>query len=110
MGRIRTSTWILTVIFLVAFIAYLFVKPTPAVTVQHAPARREHSVTRTPVPRTPLPGVPSSSPSPHVKASSSPSHSGSPSPSGSPSRSGSPSPSGSPSAPAAAQPASTPAS
>jgi len=57
MRRIRTSTWILTAIFLVAFVAYLFVKPTPAVTVRHAPARREHSGTPAPTPRTPLPGV-----------------------------------------------------
>ena len=107
MRRIRTSTWIVTVIFLVAFVTYLFVKPTPAVTVRHAPARQEHSVTRTPAPV-----VPSSSPSPspHVKASSSPSHSGSPTPSGSPSRPTSPSPSGSPSAPGSTQPAGPPAS
>ncbi len=110
MRRIRTSTWILTAIFLVAFVTYLFVKPTPAVTVQHYPARSEHSVSRTPVPGTLRPGTrsasPSSrpSPSPRIPASRSPSHSGSPAPSGSPS------PSVSPSAPGGAQPASSPAS
>ena len=98
MKRIRTSTWILTAIFLVAFVTYLFVKPTPALTVQHSPARREHSVSRTPAPRTPLPGTRSASPgpSPRITPSRSPSPSGSPAPSGSPSRSGSPSPSVSP--------------
>jgi hypothetical protein len=104
MRRIRTSTWILTAIFLLAFVTYLFVKPTPALTVQHSPARHEHSVDRTHVPGTPLPSIRSASPS------SSPSPSPHITPSRSPSRSGSPSPSGSPSAPGSTQPASTPAS
>jgi len=108
MRRIRTSTWIVTVIFLVAFVTYLFVKPAPAVTVRHSPARQEHSVSRTPVPGTPLPSTrrasPGSSPSPHITPSRSPAPSGSPTPSGSPS------PSVSPSGPGSAQSAGTPAS
>jgi len=78
MRPIRTSTWILTAIFLAALVTYVLVKPTSAATVSHSRAR-QHSATRTSAPRTPLPGAPSASPSPsptpspHSTATSSPS-------------------------------------
>jgi hypothetical protein len=58
MRRVRISTWVLTVVFLAALVAYLLVRPSSASIIHNplGPARNAHSTSPAPLP--PLPGSP----------------------------------------------------
>jgi hypothetical protein len=74
MRRIRISTWVLTVIFLVALVAYLLAKPSSASIIGgHHVVHAKQAHSTSPARGTPLPGVlpgasrhsaPAASPSP----------------------------------------------
>lgn len=77
MRHVRTSTWVLTAVFLAALITWLLVKPSSGSTIHHAPAPRQHATTRAPAPG--VPGIvptPSRTPSLHATPSGSPSTAG----------------------------------
>jgi len=78
MRRIRISTWVLTMIFLVALVAYLLVKPSSASSIGgHHLVHGKQAHSTSPARGTPLPGVfpgvsrhsaPAASPSPSCSA------------------------------------------